>query len=189
MESEIATRTYHPKDRKTWNEVGPAVHLFFPESMAYETTTADASPGQTLFLASSSCIMCNNQPASDMNDNQFLVRSHTQSAKEKDRGGDKEKVTDKSSANQKKLQEEVRDDASTSGQKTAGFLRIKPQSAHETEYVTLSPKCTISERMSNNAPSPKGCQILDTAGIGMIVERTAKRGVVVNAVGVKQNFS
>jgi len=177
MESEIANRTYHPTDRKPWIEVGPAVHLFFPESMAYETTTADASmkqqqPMLTLFSASSSCIMCNNQPASDMNDNQFLARSHTQSAKDKGREGDKEKVTDESPANQKKRQEEVRDDASTSGQKTAGFLRIQPQSTHETEYATLSPKV---------------CQILDTAGIGMIVERTARRGVVVNAVGVKQN--
>ena len=186
MESEIANRTY---PRKTWSEVGPAVHLFFPESIAYETTTADAAPGQTAVVSAiSSCIMCNNQvPASAMNDNQFLARSHTQSAKEKEREGEKEKVTDESSANQKKWQEEVRDDESTSGQKTAGFLRIKPQSTHETEYVTLSPKCTISKRMSNNALSPKGCQILDTAGIGMIVERTAKRGVVVHAVGVKQN--
>lgn len=172
MESEIANRTYHPTDRKPWIEVGPAVHLFFPESLAYETTTADASPGQTLFSASSSCTMCNNQPASDMNDNQSLARSHTQSAKDKGREGDKEKVTDESSANQKKRQEELRDDASTSAQKTAGFLRIKPQSTHETEYATLSPKV---------------CQMLDTAGIGIIVERTAKRGVVVNAVGVKQN--
>jgi hypothetical protein len=185
MESEIANRTY---PRKTWSEVGPAVHLFFPESIAYETTTADAAPGQTAVVSAiSSCIMCNNQvPASAMNDNQFLARSHTQSAKEKEREGEKEKVTDESS-NQKKRQEEVRDDARTSGQKTAGFLRIKPQSTHETEYVTPSPKCTISKRMSNNALSPKGCQILDTAGIGRIVERTATRGVVVHAVGVKQN--
>ena len=184
MESEIANRTYHPTDRKPWIEVGPAVHLFFPESLAYETTTADASPGQTLFSASSSCTMCNNQPASDMNDNQFLARSHTPSVKEKDeeREGEKETVMDESAANQKKRQE-VRDDASTSGQKA----RIKPQSTHETEYVALSPKCTISKRMPNNALSPKGCQILHTAGIGMIVKRTAKRGVVVNDVGAKQN--
>jgi len=163
--------------RSTWSEVGPAVHLFFPESMAYETATADAAPD---FLASSSCIMCNNYP---VNDNQFLARSHTPSVKEKEeeREGEKETVMDESAANQKKRQE-VRDDASTSGQKA----RIKPQSTHETEYVA-SPKCTISKRMPNNALSPKGCQILHTAGIGMIVKRTAKRGVVVNDVGAKQN--